>query len=90
VPVAAAEGVELGGDVVERHEAFCRSLEPDSCSSLHHDLMNGRRMELEALHGEVVRRARSYSVPVAVTETMYGLLRPWAIRNERGVPPRAS
>jgi len=50
-------GVELGGDVVERHEAFCRSLEPDSCSSLHHDLMNGRRMELEALRGEVVRRA---------------------------------
>ncbi|HET7869412.1 MAG TPA: ketopantoate reductase C-terminal domain-containing protein [Actinomycetota bacterium] len=48
-------------------------------------------MELEALHGEVVRRARSNRVPVAVTETIYGLLRPWAVRNERGVlldPPK--
>jgi 2-dehydropantoate 2-reductase len=87
--VAATEGVELGSDVVERHEAFCRSLEPDSYSSLHHDLVNGRHMELEALHGEVVRRARSNRVPVAVTETIYALLRPWAIRNERAVPPRS-
>jgi 2-dehydropantoate 2-reductase len=81
--VAAAEGVELGTDVVERHEAFARSLEADSFSSLHHDLVHGRRMELEALHGEVVRRARSHGTPVPVCETVYGLLRPWALRNER-------
>jgi 2-dehydropantoate 2-reductase len=81
--VAAAEGVELGRDVVERHVAFARSLEAGSFSSLYHDLVHGRRMELEALHGEVVRRARSHGVPVPVCETIYGLLRPWALRNER-------
>lgn len=81
--VAAAEGVDLGGDVLDRHEAFSRSLEPDSFSSLHYDLTRGRRMELEALHGEVVRRARSHGMPVPVCETVYALLRPWAVRNER-------
>jgi len=80
--VAAAEEVDLGADVVDRHEAFSRSLEPDSFSSLHYDLTHGRRMELEALHGEVVRRARSHGMRVPVCETVYALLRPWAVRNE--------
>lgn len=85
--VAAAEGVRLGDDVIERHEAFARSLEPDTFSSLHHDLTHGRRMELDALQGEVVRRGRAHGVAVPVTETVYGLLRPWAVRNERGMHP---
>ena len=83
--VAAAEGVELGDDVVERHEAFARALEPDTFSSLHHDLTHDRRMELEALQGEVVRRGRAHGVAVPVTETVYGLLLPWAERNERAL-----
>lgn len=84
--VAAAEGVELSADVLERNEGFARSLEPGTFSSLHHDLAHGRRMELEALHGEVVRRGRAQHVDIPVTETVYGLLRPWAVRNEHGAP----
>jgi 2-dehydropantoate 2-reductase len=80
--VAAAEGVELGDDATSRYEAFVRSLEPDVYSSLHEDLVNGHRMELEALHGSVVRRAREHGVAVPVSETVYALLRPWAIQNE--------
>jgi 2-dehydropantoate 2-reductase len=81
--VAAAEGVDLGEDVTERHEAFSGSLEPESASSLHHDLVHGNRMELEALHGDVVRRARTHGIPVPMCETVYALLRPSAIRHER-------
>jgi 2-dehydropantoate 2-reductase len=79
--VAAAEGVELSHDVVDRHEGFARSLEPETFSSLHHDLTHGRPMELEALQGEVVRRGHSHDVRVPVTETVYGLLSPWAVAN---------
>jgi 2-dehydropantoate 2-reductase len=50
---------------------------------LHDDLMAGRRMELEALHGLVVRRAAELGVPVPMSQAVYAILKPWAIRNER-------
>lgn len=80
--VAAAEGVELPGDTARRHVRFAESLEPTGYSSLYDDLSNGHRMELEALHGTVVRCARRHDIPVPVSETIYAILRPWAIRNE--------
>jgi ketopantoate reductase len=39
-------------------------------------------MELESLHGTVVRRAQLHGVSVPVSETIYAILKPWAIRNE--------
>lgn len=84
--VAAAEGVELPADTVERHARFAQGLEPAGYSSLYDDLTSGRRMELEALHGTVVRRARRHGIPVPVCETIYAILKPWAVRNEAGAP----
>jgi 2-dehydropantoate 2-reductase len=78
--VAAAEGVPLPPDTVSRHLEFASRLEPEATSSLYHDLVHGRRVELEALHGTVVRLARKHSVPVPVCETLYALLKPWAAR----------
>ncbi|MDR7462842.1 MAG: 2-dehydropantoate 2-reductase [Armatimonadota bacterium] len=83
--VAAAEGVPLPPETADRHLEFARRLEPQSTSSLHHDLVHGRRMELEALHGTVVRLARQHGLPAPVCETLYALLKPWALRNERGL-----
>jgi 2-dehydropantoate 2-reductase len=80
--VAAAEGVELPADVAERHARFAQNLEPTGYSSLYDDLTSGRRMELEALHGTIVHRARRHDIPVPVSETIYAILRPWAERNE--------
>ncbi len=40
------------------------------------------RMELEALHGFVVRRAAEHGVPVPITEAIYAILKPWAVRNQ--------
>jgi 2-dehydropantoate 2-reductase len=78
VAVAEAEGVRLPGDVLEGHAAFARTLEPDSTSSLHYDLVHGKRLELEALHGFVVRRAREHGLAVPACEAVYALLAPWA------------
>jgi 2-dehydropantoate 2-reductase len=80
--VAAAEGVELRDDTADRHVGFAEALEPTGYSSLYDDLTRGRRMELDGLHGTVVKRGRKHDVPVPVCETIYALLRPWAIRNE--------
>jgi 2-dehydropantoate 2-reductase len=80
--LARAEGVSLGEDVVEEQIGFAAGLPPDSYSSLHHDLVTGRRMELEALHGTVVHRAAQFGVSAPASEAIYAILRPWALRNE--------
>ncbi len=88
--VAAAEGVELGPEAVDRHVGFAEGLEPDSRSSLYNDLAHGRRMELDALHGTVVRLAERYGIPVPASRAVYSLLKPWAARNERAATPKGS
>lgn len=83
VQTARVDGVSLSDDVVEKQLAFAVALEPGSYSSLHHDLVTGARMELEALHGTVVRRAAAHGIPAPANEVIYAVLRPWALRNER-------
>jgi 2-dehydropantoate 2-reductase len=39
-------------------------------------------MELEALHGFVVRRAAQHGLAVPMSEAVYAILQPWAIRNQ--------
>jgi 2-dehydropantoate 2-reductase len=80
--VAAVEGVELPADSADRHARFAENLEPTGYSSMYDDLTSGRRMELDALHGTIVERARRRDIPVPVSETIYAILRPWAERND--------
>jgi 2-dehydropantoate 2-reductase len=49
---------------------------------LYEDLSNRRRMELEALHGMIVQSGRQHSIRVPVSETIYAILKPWAVRIE--------
>jgi 2-dehydropantoate 2-reductase len=77
--VARAEGVPLADDIVEEKIAFSEELAPGSFSSLHHDLVTGRRLELDALHGELTRRAARHGISVPVSATIYALLRPWEL-----------
>lgn len=84
IGVAKAEGIDLGESAVEHHAAFAKGLEARSFSSLYNDLTSGRRMELETLHGELVRRAERHGVDVPVSRTVYAFLRPWALRNAAG------
>jgi 2-dehydropantoate 2-reductase len=81
--VAEADGTPVPPAAQERALAMAQSVEPGSFSSLHDDLVAGRRMELEALHGFVVRRAAGHGVPVSMSEAIYAILKPWAVRNER-------
>jgi 2-dehydropantoate 2-reductase len=83
--VARAEGVELGDDIVDEKTAFAETLEPGGFSSLHHDLVTGRRLELDALHGELARRASKHGLSVPVTAVVYALLRPWQLAREAGI-----
>lgn len=79
--LAAAEGVPLDDGVVGRLVSFAEQLEPSVLSSLHDDLVAGRRMELDALHGEAVRRAAARGLELPACEAVVAVLEPWASRN---------
>jgi 2-dehydropantoate 2-reductase len=78
--IGRAEGVPLPDDMVEQHMRFAAGLEPEARSSLYDDLAAGRRMELDALLGELVRRADLNRVSAPAASALYALLEPWARR----------
>ena len=51
-------------------------------ASLAKDFLDGARVELEGLTGTVVRMARAVGVPTPLNDTLYAVLKPWALRNE--------
>ncbi|MCL7416626.1 MAG: 2-dehydropantoate 2-reductase, partial [Halalkalicoccus sp.] len=78
VAVARAAGVDVPAETVETWVAFARDLDPGMHSSLHYDLTHGKRLELDALNGAVVRHAESTGVEVPMNEAVEAVLRPWA------------
>ena len=80
VAVGRAEGVPLPDRLVDSHLRATMGLEPDSRSSLYHDLSTGHRMELEALHGTLTRLADTHGVPAPAARAIYAILQPWASR----------
>jgi 2-dehydropantoate 2-reductase len=73
--VARAEGIHLGADAVHRIFTQAASLAPQWQSSMARDLEVGRRLEVEALSGAVVRRGRIYAIPTPVHQAI------WACRS---------
>jgi 2-dehydropantoate 2-reductase len=81
--VGRAEGAALGPGYVDSVLAMLDSVGPGMVSSLYEDLVHGRPMELDDLHGDVLRRAAAAGLDVPVTRTVHGVLEPWAARSRR-------
>jgi 2-dehydropantoate 2-reductase len=81
--VAEADGYPLPHAAQQRALDLAQAIEPGSFSSLHDDLVAGRRMELEGLHGFIVRRAAQHGLAVPMSEAVYAILQPWALRNKQ-------
>ena len=73
-----ADGAALPPDYEEKALGMLDSIDRGMRSSLYEDLVNGRVMELDSLHGEVVRRADELGVDVPVTRTVLAILEPSA------------
>jgi 2-dehydropantoate 2-reductase len=73
-----ASGVALPADAVETTLANAGKLAPQLYSSLHGDLVNGRRLELDALHGHAVRLGERLGVPTPMVSAVYAALKPFA------------
>jgi 2-dehydropantoate 2-reductase len=76
--VARAEGVQIAPGVIERIITYVDGIPATMRSSLLIDLAQGKRIEVEALHGSVVRRAARAGVPAPIMSTLYAVLKPFA------------
>jgi 2-dehydropantoate 2-reductase len=78
--VGRARGVDLPGGAAERALDFLRSIaaaNPDARGSMYFDLLAGKRLELEAINGAVIRMGREHGIPTPYNEVVYGGLKPY-------------
>jgi 2-dehydropantoate 2-reductase len=75
--IAAAEGVTISPDRFDTLKEYMDRIPPTTRSSLLIDLEMGKRIEVEALQGAALRRARARGVPVPIVSTLYAALKPW-------------
>ena len=76
--VARAHGVKLPDDHRDRVYEYAIKLPPSTRSSLLIDLQLGKRIEVEALQGSVVRRGAKVGVPTPIMAALYAVLKPHA------------
>jgi 2-dehydropantoate 2-reductase len=76
--VAAASGIPVAPDYLDKLNTYVAKLPPSTRSSLLIDLQQGKRIEVEALQGSVVRRGRKVGVPTPIMAALYAVLKPWA------------
>lgn len=78
--VAAARGAALAADAVERTLAFLDGMAPGATSSLQRDLEAGRRSELDAQAGAVVRLGAEAGVETPACRLLHDCLLPRELR----------
>jgi len=73
-----ASDVDLPGDVVDQTVKFAEAIAPGNRASLAQDLLQGKRLELEALHGHAARLGERLGVPTPAVFAVYAALLPHA------------
>ena len=76
--LARASGVTLPDDTVVQTLKVAESIPPGNRASLAQDLLQGRRLELEALHGHASRLGERLGVPTPAVFAVYAALLPHA------------
>ncbi len=74
VAVGGAHGVSLADDFAQNRLAFCDGLPTTMTSSMHTDLEQGKRLELEWLSGSVVALGEAAGVPTPVNRAVRDIL----------------
>lgn len=74
VKVAATEGYRFEQSLVEIAESLCETTS-ENISSMLQDIRAGKQTEIEAISGEVLRRAQIASLPTPRTRVIYQILK---------------
>ena len=75
--IAKAEGVAISPNRFESLREYMDNIPHSTRSSLLIDLEHGKRIEVEALQGAAVRRAKKHDVAVPIVSTLYAVLKAW-------------
>src|SRR5712692_3159391 len=75
--LAQAHGIALPYGIVERSYATLQALEPEAMGSMAFDLLAGRRLELEALNGTMVRLGQEHGMSLPFNYAIYAALKPY-------------
>jgi 2-dehydropantoate 2-reductase len=76
--VARRRGVALPPDIVEQGLRVADAFPPEAKSSMLRDVEAGRPLELEPMHGAIVRLGRELGVPTPACAFIYAALKPLA------------
>lgn len=93
--VARNKGITLEHDHIDTVFESLRKYDNNTRSSLYHDLIHGKPMEVEALSGTVFRYGLATGIPTPIHRTIYASLLPYhlkhmAARNARQQDPPKS
>jgi 2-dehydropantoate 2-reductase len=78
--VGRARGVPLPPDATGQALDLLRSIaaaNPESRGSMYFDLLAGKRLELDAINGAVIRMGREHGIPTPYNEVVYAGLKPY-------------
>jgi 2-dehydropantoate 2-reductase len=84
--VGKAQGVKLDDDIVERQYQFALNLKPGAKPSMQLDLEAGKRLEIDAMSGAIVRLGAAKNVPTPVHQTIFVALKMEDERVKRQLP----
>jgi 2-dehydropantoate 2-reductase len=74
VAVGRAEGAQLNNSLAEEILAYYRAQPPDAVNSLLADRLAGRRMEVDARNGAIVRNGEKHGIPTPLNRMAVTLL----------------
>lgn len=72
--VAEAQGIKLDYDPIEKTIKVAEATAKNKSSMLQ-DILRGKRTEIDAITGEVVRLGEKYGIPTLVNKTLYALVK---------------
>jgi 2-dehydropantoate 2-reductase len=73
--VGKAQGVKMDADIVERQYQFTLNLKPGVKPSMELDVEQGKRLEIDAMSGAIVRLGAEKNVATPVHQTIYVALK---------------
>ncbi len=75
--VAKAKGIDVGRNYVQNRIDFADHLEKNTTASMMRDLLAGRKLELDALNGTVIRMGKEHGIATPMNWAVYTALKPY-------------
>jgi len=75
--VAKAKGIDVGRDYVQNRIDFADHLEKNATPSMLRDLLDGRKLELDATNGTIIRMGKEFGIPIPMNLAVYTGLKPY-------------